>query len=375
MKRNEKDSKPQTNRKNVLRQAGIAILLLAGVLHGYTWWNSQTAWKPDFNIVNRDSVKHVSVAFTDLVNFHRDFNAFDAKKPDVISLGLVGVADSRQNHLYGLYAYMMVRTDHMIKISRGDSMALELSNGSVIPLVADSGHVQYTPRRRRSLPITEQTVLFDIAKPLLDSLCNHQITKVTFSNAKDTCVVKARSSASKKFQKRYALLQDFLQTEGKQWEMNVQIDDTETKDPNIVRFAQMKPVLLDDNTAVKIKGYIDKDGNKGFVWDLYIRREEKAMSPVKANNNISIHLCDGRKLKTHAYSNGHIIMKLESTGECMQVVACRITARQMEEICLGRLSDFEIQTPRNPYLVIVPEAAADELAKRYRALQRYLDCE
>jgi hypothetical protein len=68
-------------------------------------------------------------------------------------------------------------------------------------------------------------------------------------------------------------------------------------------------------------------------------------------------------------------MKLESTGKCMQVVACRITARQMEEICLGRLSDFEIQTPRNPYLVIVYEAAADELAKRYRALQRYLDCE
>ncbi len=372
MAENEKTDKPQAKWKNVLRQAGIAILLLAGVLHGYTWWNSQTAWKPDFDIVNRDSVKHVSVAFTDLVNFHRDFNAFDAKKPDVISLGLIGVADSRQNHLYGLYAYMMVRTDHMIKISRGDNLALELSNGSVIPLVADSGHIQYTPRRRRSLPITEQTVLFDIAKPLLDSLCNHQITKVTFSNAKDTCVVKARSSASKKFQKRYALLQDFLQTEGELWEENVLIESTETNDPNIVRFAKMKPVRLDDYTAVRLKGYIDKDGNKGFVWELFIRREDKAMPLVKANNNMTLHLSNGQTLKTYAYSDGHIRI-WRNNGERLQIVACRITARQLEEICQGRLSDLEIQTPGNPYLVIASASAPDGLTATYRTLQRYLD--
>ena len=365
MKENEKENNPQTAWKKVLLIAGVTVLLCLESLLGTTWRESQTAGKPDFRIVQRDSVKHISLAYTDLVNVHRDFDVFDAHEPDVISFGLFGVADSRQKHFYGLY-------DHMIKIAKGDSLALELSNGSVIRLEADSGQVRYTPGRRRSLPITKQTVVFKIEKPLLDSICNHQITKMTFSNAEDTCMVMARDGSSQKIQERYTLLRDFLQTEGKQWEEKVLIESTRTNDPNIVRFAKMKSVLLDDHTAVKIKGYIDKDGNKGFVWDLYIRREGKAMPLVKANNNMTIHLYDGRKLKTYAYSDGHIRIQ-KKTGMRMQKVACRITARQMEEICQGRLSDLEIQTPQNPYLVIVYESAADELAKSYRVLMNYLD--
>ena len=368
----EKENEPQTTKKTVLLQVGIGILLCFVVMLGPTWWMSITAWEPDFRTVNRDSLNHVSVAVTNLVNVHRDFNVFDAHEPDVISFGLLGTADSRQTYHYGLVVYMMVRADHLIKLSRNDRLALELSDGSVIRLEADSGHIQYRPRRRRSLPTTEQTVLFEIKKPLLDSLCSHQIIKMSFFNEEDTCTVMARNGASQKIQKRYALLRDFLQTEGKQWEENAQIESTRTKDPNMVRFARMAPVRLDNSTAVKIKGYIDKDGNKGFVWNLYIRRNEKAMPLVKVNNNMTLHLCNGKKLKTYAYSDGYIRI-WEKTGERVQLVACRITARQMDEICRGRLSDLEIQTPRNPYLVIVPETAADELAKRCRVLQKYLD--
>lgn len=373
MTEGENKKKHQITWKNLLLTIGITILLYFDVLLGATWRTSITARKPDFEMVKRDSLNHVSIATTDYVNVYRDFNAFDARIPDVISFGLIGVVDHHQMYHYGMYVYMMVRANHIIKISQSDRLALELSNGAVICLKAEEGQIQTTPgRRRRSLPTTEQTVLFEIEESLLDSVCSYQIVRMSFFNADDSCTVMAREGATQKIQERYIFLKDFLKTEGKQWEETVLIESTKTKDPNIVRFAKMTPVLLDDHTSVKIKGYIDKDGNKGFVWDLYFKQNEKTMPPVKANSNVTLYLCNGQTLKTYVYSDGYI-RKQKSTGECMQLVACRITARQMKAISQGCLSDLEIQTPQNPYRVIVPADAAYELAKRCRVLQRYLD--
>lgn len=368
----EKEAESETSWGSRFKQWILYILLVFAFFFGKTWWNSQTASNPKILKVDRDSVKMHTIALTDAVNVYRELNIFNTNVPNIISFGLVGMVTSRNNPDYALYVNMMVHSKSIIKINKDDRLLLMMADSTIVPLNVSDGLIKSSRGGRRSLPNTEQVVIMDnIRKSLLDSICRQQIVKMSFVSATDTCTVLVRKGSSKKLLKRYNFLEEFIQTEGKQWEKKALIESTKTKDPNIVRFAKMTPVWLDEKTSVKIKGYIDKDGTKGFVWELFIRRKEKAMSFVKVQNNITIRLHNGKTLHTYAYSDGHILRR-RSNGERVQAVACRITASQMEEICQGRLSELEILTPKKPYRIIVSQSATDKLAKRYRVLQNYL---